>query len=84
MTLEELNRIASSLSEQQIADLSDEQILSMAMERPGHPGQRGFMLNPRRFRSPEHLSKTIYALGLRLDKAQKSERELGAASPTSS
>ncbi len=30
-----------------IKKLSDEEILSLAMPRPGHPGAYGFILNPR-------------------------------------
>lgn len=52
-----------------IAALSDEEILAMAMQRPGHPGQYGFMLNPGDFRSKEHYMATMVALINRLQKA---------------
>ncbi len=66
--LEEFNQWASQLSLEDIEQMSDEQIISVAMERPSHPGQYGFMLSLAYFRSPEHLTETMYALTIRLQK----------------
>lgn len=66
--VEEVNRLASALSVQQIESLSDEEIMYMAMERPEHPGTFGFLLNPQYFRQGEHLAETMHALIQRLGK----------------
>ena len=58
----------SKLTAEQIEQLSDDEILSYAMPRPGHPGQRGFLLNPQYFRNQEHLARTMHALLTRLGK----------------
>ena len=66
--LEAINRWASQLSAEQIENLPEEEVLMMAMERPGHPGQFGFMLGLEYFRSREHLAETMCALYNRLVK----------------
>lgn len=66
-SLEKLNKLASSLTVKQIKNLSEDEILSMVMERPFHPRQYGFMLGLPYFKSKEHLAETIYALMKRLE-----------------
>lgn len=66
--LEELNKLVSKLSLKEIKNLSDDEILNMAMERPGHPGQYGFMLKLTYFNSEEHFAKIMNALMKRLQK----------------
>ena len=46
-----------------IKKLSDEEILSLAMPRPGHPGVYGFILNPRIEHMPEITAALIHRLG---------------------
>jgi hypothetical protein len=67
-SLEELNKWASSLTLEQIKNLSEDEILSVAMERPGHPGQFGFMLQLQYFKSQEHFAEIMHALMERLQK----------------
>ena len=69
--LREYNLFISGLSLEQIADLSDEEIRDLAIDRPGHPGQYGFLLIPDYFRSQDHLAETMQALMDRLGKAGK-------------
>src|SRR3989338_7129911 len=64
------SRLAASLSVEQIAKLTDEEILDMAMERPGHPGQFGFLLDHMVFQSVEHHGQTLIALMQRLEKVE--------------
>jgi hypothetical protein len=59
----------SGLSLEQIRNLTDEEIRGLAMERPGHLGQYGFLLNSVFFRSQEHLAEAQHALLERLRKA---------------
>lgn len=66
--LDEINQRVSKLSSEDIQNLTDEEILSLAMERPGHPGQFGFMLNPGFFESVDHMSEAMYQLMQRLNK----------------
>jgi hypothetical protein len=68
--LKEYNLFISGLSLEQIENLSDEEILNLAIERPGHPGQYGFLLQLAYFRSEEHLAETMHALMNRLSKAK--------------
>jgi hypothetical protein len=56
------------MSVEEIAALGDEEIQALALQRPGHPGQYGFMLNPGDFRSMEHYMATMVALINRLRK----------------
>ncbi len=69
--LKEYNQFISKLTRQQIENLSDEEILKLAMERPGHPGQYGFVLHPQYFRSEEHFAETMKAPLERLAKVKK-------------
>jgi len=69
-TLEDINKLASSFSVEQINSFTDEEIFNLSMERPGHPGQRGFMLQPRYFKSQKHFSEITHALMKRLTKAE--------------
>lgn len=61
----------NKLSVEQIANLSDEKILFLRMERPDHKGSYGFMLDKDYFTSDKHFSETIFALMVRLGKVQK-------------
>lgn len=69
--VDEKSRRASVLTISEIEALDDDEILALSMERPGHPGQRGFLLNPRHFRSEVHLAEITHALMARLIKAEK-------------
>ena len=46
-----------------IKKLSDEEILSIAMPRPGHPGAYGFILNPRIQYMQDITADLIHRLG---------------------
>ena len=74
-SLEEVNEEVSKLSVEQIAGLSDDRILKLAMSRPGHPKQKGFMLNIDYFESNEHMSKTLSALMNRLTRLDGANRK---------
>lgn len=76
--LEQLNRWASSLTVEQIENLSEDEILSVAMQRPGHPGAYGFMLQLQYFKSQEHFSKIMYALMKRLGKVENLEEKMSS------
>jgi len=54
------------MTPEDISNLSDAEIWSMAVPRPGHPGAHGFLLNPQHFDSKEHLAQTTYLLMRRL------------------
>ncbi len=69
-TLEEINKLANSLTIEKIESLTDSEILNLSMERPGRPSQRGFMLQPRYFKSQQHFSEITHALMKRLAKAE--------------
>ena len=69
--LKEYNLFISRLSLEQIANLSDEEIQELAIERPGHPGQYGFLLDPTFFRSEAHAAETLKALLERLEKVKE-------------
>jgi hypothetical protein len=69
--LKEKNLKIRSLTLEQIRGLSDKEIIELAMERPGHPGEYGFLLDPSLYRSEEHLAATLHALLMRLQKAMK-------------
>ncbi len=74
--LEQLNQLVSQLSVEQIEKLSENEILGMAVGRPGHPGQYGFMLQISYFKSKEHLADTIYALMKRLEKVDNLKEKM--------
>lgn len=74
--LEELNKLVSKLSLEEIESLSENEILEMAMERPGHPGQYGFMLQLPFFKSQEHFTATMHALIQRLQKIDDLEEKM--------
>lgn len=69
--LEEINRRCSKLTAGQIDALSDEEILELTVERPGHPGQFGFMLSREYFYSDQHFSETMSALLSRLGQLKR-------------
>ena len=69
--LDFVSSYVSKLSLEQIANLPDEKIMFLRMERPGHRGQFGFMLDPKYFQSDEHFSDTLFALMTRLRKVEK-------------
>jgi ALTTAQ repeat len=67
--LHALNTYVSRLTLEQIDALTDDEIRALSVERPGHPGQRGFLLDPYYFRSVEHMAETMHGLMARLAKA---------------
>ena len=77
--LEAINKLASQLSVEQIRNLSDEDVMSMAMERPGHPGQFGFMLRLQYFKSTEHLAEISTALMKRLQRIEHLKEKMTSA-----
>jgi hypothetical protein len=70
-SVEQVNRRVSLLSIEEIGGLTDDEIRALSMERPGHPGQRGFMLSLEYFRSPDHMAGITHALMARLVKADE-------------
>ncbi len=64
--LEDINKRAGSLSLADVEILTDAEVLSMSVPRPGHPTYRGFMLNPKYFKDQEHFSQITHALMQRL------------------
>lgn len=64
--LEALNRYLSGLTPEELEALSEQEVLGMAVERPDHPGQYGFMLSPRFFSSNEHMARTMHVLAKKL------------------
>lgn len=84
--LEKLNQWARKSTLEQIKNLSEDEILNMAIERPGHVGQFGFMLQLGYFKSQDHLAKITHALMIRLgqvenvkEKKQNMENTLGTS-----
>jgi len=73
---EQLNKWASKMSLEEIENLSEDKILSIAMERPGHPGQYGFMLQLPFFKSQEHFAETMHALMQRLQKVENLKEKM--------
>ncbi len=76
VNLDEMNQFVSKLSVKGIQDLSDEEIVNLAMERPGHPGQYGFMLNPAFYASEEQMANTMNELLHRLHKVDKLDEKM--------
>ena len=74
--LEELNKWASKLSVEEICNLSEDEVLGVAMERPGHPGQYGFMLQLQYFKSQEHFTEIMHALMQRLQKVENLKEKM--------
>lgn len=66
-----LNELTTEEMVKAIENFSDEEILNLAMERPGHKGQFGFMLNHRVFKSIEQFSEIMSSLHNRLTKAME-------------
>lgn len=60
------NILISKLTEEQIQALSDAEIETIAMDRPGRAGHRGFLLDPQCYASQDHLARTMAALMHRL------------------
>ena len=75
-TLQEINQKVSKLTTEEINSLPEDEILSMAMERPGHPGAFGFMLQLPYFKSQKHFSKIMYALMERLQKVDNLKEKM--------
>ena len=73
--LQGYNEFISGLSREQIEKLSNEDILQLAIERPNHPGQFGFLLKLEYFWSVEHWAETTKALLERLAKANIYEKK---------
>lgn len=74
--LELMNQWASKLSVEQIKDLSEDEILSMVIERPGHPGSFGFMLALPNFKTLEHMARISTALVQRLGKVENMKEKM--------
>ena len=74
--LEKLNLWVSQLAPEQIKQMSEEQVLTLAMERPGHPGQYGFLLSRRYFKSDDHLAETMGALMDRLGQVKNLKEKM--------
>jgi len=74
--LKELNKWASNLSIEDIENLPEEEILTYAMERPGHTDQFGFMLELPYFKSQEHLAEVTHALMTRLGKIENLKEKM--------
>jgi hypothetical protein len=72
--MKNINEWASKLSIEDINNLTDEEITEYATERPDHPGQFGFVLDPKHFNSLNHFASTTHALILRLQKIKKDEK----------
>jgi ABC-type antimicrobial peptide transport system ATPase subunit len=75
-TLTELNNWASKLTVTQIEQLPEEEIIEYIMERPGHPGQYGFMLGIQSFKSVKDFSNIFSALMARLGKIENLEEKI--------
>lgn len=75
-TLEEFNKRVSTLTLDEISRLTDDEILGMAMERPGHPEQYGFMLRLQYFQSQEHFANALHALMTRLQKVDNLKEKM--------
>lgn len=71
-----LNLWASRLSLDQISNLSEDEILNKAMERPGYPGQFGFMLQLQSFSSQEHFAETMRALLKRIGQVENLQEKM--------
>lgn len=76
LTLDQVNELASQLKVEEVANLPEVIILAMAMPRPGHAGQYGFMINPTYFTTNDDLAKIMVALMERLDKIKDKESKL--------
>lgn len=72
-TLEIFNRWLSQLSPEDINNLTDDEVMAHAMERPGHPGQLGFMFKIDYFRSSEHFAEASFAIMQRLSKSKQTK-----------
>ncbi|MFA5211315.1 MAG: hypothetical protein WC414_02305 [Patescibacteria group bacterium] len=75
-TLAEIENWATKLTATQIDQLPEEEIIEYIMERPGHPGQYGFMLGPESFKSIEEFSTIFSALMNRLNKIENLENKM--------
>lgn len=64
-------KISSEYNTKELLDaidsLSDDEVVSLSIPRPGHPGSRGYLWNPRILK--DQLSEVCHALMKRLDKA---------------
>lgn len=68
--LELMNEWASKLSIEQVKNLPEGELLNFVMERPGHPGQYGFMFPGSRFVSNNNFVTIFYELTKRLGKVE--------------
>jgi len=58
--------LSGKLGLKDILVLSDFGIDALKTERPGHPGQFGFMFNPTKFKSNKEFIEVVYTLMMRL------------------
>jgi predicted transcriptional regulator len=75
-TIEEISQQVSKLTAEEIQNLSDDEIIGMAMERPFHPGQYGFLLQPSFFDTDEQMGEALYQLLKRLEKVENLEEKM--------
>jgi len=80
--LEVLNKWACALSREEIQNLPEEEVLRMAVERPDHPGQYGFMLQLPYFQSQEHFTEIMHALMERLQKVEDLQEKMNTGEAT--
>lgn len=71
-----MNEWASQLSIENIRNLSEDELLNFVMERPGHPGQYGFMFSRPRFVSDNNFFITLYELTKRLGKVENLKEKM--------
>lgn len=76
INLETLKKWISKLSVEDINDFSDDQIMYLAQERPGHLGQYGFMLQLQYFKSEKHFAEIMHALMERLMKVENLKKKM--------
>ncbi len=73
-SVDEKSKRAASLDASGVDALSDEEVSSLAMPRPGHPEQRGFMFDLKDFKSDKHMAEVLSALMKRLTTIQASDK----------
>lgn len=64
----------SKFTIEQINNLTDEEIRDLAMERPGHPKQLGFMLVQEDFASQKNFAVVVHAFIARLGEIDEEEK----------
>ena len=80
LTIDQVNELASELTIEEVTNLPEAITLSMAMQRPGHAGQYGFMVNPSYFKDKDKFAKIMFALMERFGKIKDKEKKMVAQS----